>query len=686
MPYGKTLSRLASVSRNMLINPFFEAIDVPTNVANLNQPFLPTPDENVFRAAPGWFRYGCHEYGTITRPKSYVYAGVDNPFQNGGSVSQLGWGILGERVQPTPTDSSDQVFSNGVQITQKQGTDNGLVQPILRGGVLQRTRRVRLTGCYQILQNNGAGGMGTGAAGIHIFLKKDLKKMSLSTVSEDTGSALTRIDVNTVEDLTQNFLTTVAVGDTLVIDGIGYHRVTSVISDTQLDVEPNTTAWGGSKNYNILRPTSTVARLSEAQRVVLPADARFVAHLSAADPDFTHTNGLHSLTGQEHLIRAWDHLSSGPAGTLAEYKHLVLGPSTALPGQAKGFRNTSLSGANFHLYYLNNSIETNGDDGTVLYSEDVSVGGTVTPSTALRYFDEVVELDATTASDNLGEYFLVVVPVKPSLNGSIVTDVTIAIWGLTLSVVDDLEEGESVIISEFASAHRNSPMDSSGFPAKYLSAYPIYHPAVYPFRVRFQQAKAGNTGVVAMRIAAGSPMSSAPPVYSFSTNPAIAGGEFYLADQAPLPPGACLLGGGLPVYDKQGTWSTNLTLQVVECFAPPPYDTANRVGNPTYLGTNESLGRVVAELLLSDATVAQTVYKWTTVNRHRIGLWDGGAATETFIDLNETEYSRLGSSSIYVYMSTPAHNGPGSSIIQIRDGWFYVVYDPRWGLSSTHWD
>lgn len=669
----KSLARYLSSARNMLINGFFEHVDVPRIVSHVGAEYLPTPDREIFQSAPGWFVFGGSENGNISRPDNYTYATLDNPFASE---------ILGERVDPSSV-VSHQKWANGVVVQQESNKLYGIVQPILRGAALKRAKRVRITGAYQILDNTGGGGISNELSGIHIFLKKSLKKASISSATVDSGAAsLTRFSATQVDDPAQNFLSTVVVGDVLAIDTIGYFNVTSVTSDTRLTVSPNLPAWGGGMTYRLTRPTSTSAKLDGGQRVLMSNDTGFVAHLSTADNDFLHPNSWVSITGTEALIRAWDYLSIGPTTTSDIYAHhLVLGESTAVPGAGLGLRNSNLT--DYHVWSLTTNVTTTGSDGDLLYSVDESQGNTVTPTSDIIYFDETVELGTSSSSDNHGEYFLVVCPVGDNLN-FINTSVTIVLWALSLSIVDSDDEDSTGLISSFASARRGGPMEVSGFPAKYLASYPMYVPATHPLSVDFKTAKTGNVGIPTFLISAGGPMAPQPPIFQFSTNPAIGGGEFFVARQVGLPPGSVVLGMGIPVGTKAGVWTTAMNLELVEGFCPPPYDTSDRYGTG-FISSNDSLGRKLLTLDIPTSVVAQTVYRSTASYRNRLGLWDGGAANENIISIDDTENARMGAASVFCYMNTPQHNGPGSTILQFRDGWIYTVYDPRWGQSSTHW-
>lgn len=178
---SKTLARLGSVSRNMLINPYFEHVDVPRTTANVGLNFLPTANAELFRFAPGWFTYGAASSGDFGRPTNYDFPATDNPFAANTN---------GERVNQSNV-TNDQRYGNGLTIEQEAGRDFGIVQPILRGAALKRAKKVRISGCYQVLQNDGAGGLTSDVAGIHIYLKKELRAINIGNaqVSDVAGTS-----------------------------------------------------------------------------------------------------------------------------------------------------------------------------------------------------------------------------------------------------------------------------------------------------------------------------------------------------------------------------------------------------------------------------------------------------------------------------------------------------------------
>jgi len=685
MPINKTIARLYSASRNMLINPYFEGIDVNLAAANLNQDFLPVPHGDLFRFAPGWFPYGGAANGDYARPDTYTFSTIDNPFANNTS---------GERVNQAET-TSDQRYGNGIIIEQESGKDFGIVQPILRGAALKRATKVRITGCYQILQNDGAGGIGSDVSGIHIYLKKELRAINIGTGKvAEAASTSSSVDANTLTSPGGTTWITdgVAIGDTLVVPNEGYFTITSVVSETNLDVTPNMTHPTGLEAgvYVLGPPSATTGRATEdGQRIVLPPETRFVAHLMPTDTDFLHADGEAGITGTEQLIRAYDFLAVAPGGNDAQYKHLVLGPSTALPGDRRGFRNPEVL-TNFTAWILEDQVETSNGKGDVLFSSDDSVGGTVTPTEDLIFFDEIITLNETAPTSTQGEYFLIIQPVKPSLSASINGSVSIVIWGVSLQILDSAEEGESNLITEFTAGRRNSSVNMDGWPAKYLASYPIYIPTVLPLSVNFRQGHAdtqdGNPVYATTKSSnKGVPQ---PPVFRFrdGENPDTVNEEIYIAEQVRYPPGLVVVGGGVPVEDRSATWSTNMNLRLIEGFCPPPYNDSDR-----YLGAflthEDSLGRLVAELDILPAAADSTVLRFDTVFRNKIGLYDGGADGEALVNLEQTNFQRMGASSLFFVMVTPLHNDtPSTSIIKLRDGWVYGVYDPRWGLASTHWD
>jgi len=133
------------------------------------------------------------------------------------------------------------------------------------------------------------------------------------------------------------------------------------------------------------------------------------------------------------------------------------------------------------VWYVDNSEWPGAaSDGQELLT-DTHQTGSPGPEGVVRYFDEVVELDASLTSTD-GEAFIVVMPVHPTDVDTVDTEVTTTLMALNIEVLPDPDsDGDGVEDALHATHLSQNPSDPfyAGYDLRHIARWPIYHPVIY---------------------------------------------------------------------------------------------------------------------------------------------------------------------------------------------------------------
>jgi hypothetical protein len=287
-----------------------------------------------------------------------------------------------------------------------------------------------------------------------------------------------------------------------------------------------------------------------------------------------------------------------------------------------------------------------------------------------KYFEAYIDVpdDANLFEDD--ECWIVVMGVDPASVGSTVNPHRTHLYGLAVEVVlDSASLPDRVLHGNLAHQMNQTPWGSGGLSPRQLYRYPFFVPGMVALQVSSLVAAAtgvgapvaGNEPTIRRVLTTGSPQDLYVAIdASLGVTP-----WYYIAPQAALPPGSCVVKAGLPIAHKSGTGG----------YSDPRLMQSNSyIVNASGTTTYQDRTHKVVDILpgSSSAPLGDYVLREATSLRNRMGIFwpdtsTGTYSGEPFVD------GKQGASELFFVVEV---DDTGDEV-QLSTGYIYYVYDPR---------